>query len=78
MTVRLPIQLRERIKASARRNGLRESDLVRRAVEQQLASEDDSFTAYEHARKAGLIGIVKRARKDLSTNPRYFHGFGES
>ncbi len=78
ITVRFPAELRRRLKDAARRSGTRESDLVRGAVEVRLAAEDDALTAYEHAKKAGLIGIVRGASRDLSTNPRHFDGFGGS
>jgi predicted DNA-binding protein len=78
ITVRFPPELRRRLKAAARRSRTRESDLVRGAVELQLAAEEDSLTAYEHAKKARLIGAVKGATRDLSTNPKYFDGFGGS
>jgi len=74
--VRSPAELRRRLKAAARRGGTLESDLVRTAVERQLAAEGDALTAYEHAKKADLIGAVKGATRDLSTNPRHFDGFG--
>jgi predicted DNA-binding protein len=76
ITVRLSPETRGRLKAAARRRGTRESDLVRTAVELQLAAEEDSLTAYDHAKKAGLIGAVKGTIRDLSTNPKYFDGFG--
>ena len=78
ITVRFPAEMRQRLKASARRSGTRESDLVRGAVERQLAAEEDSLTAYEYAKKAGLIGAVRGAARDLSTNPKHFDGFGGS
>ena len=78
ITVRFSPEMRRRLKAAARRSGTRESDLVRGAVELHLAAEEDSLTAYEHAKKAGLIGVVKGTTRDLSTNPRYFDGFGGS
>ena len=78
ITVRFSPELRRRLKASARRAGTRESDLVRGAVELQLAAEEGSLTAYELAKKAGLIGAVKGTARDLSTNPQYFDGFGDS
>jgi hypothetical protein len=43
-----------------------------------LAQNEGSATAYDYARKAGLIGAVKGAVRDLSTNPKYFDGFGAS
>ena len=78
ITVRFPAELRRRLKDAARRRGTRESDLVREAVARQLAAEDEALTAYEHAKKAGLIGTVRGASRDLSTNPRHFEGFGGS
>jgi predicted transcriptional regulator len=78
ITVRLPATLRRRLKQAARSSGTRESDLVRVSVEQRLAGEDDEITAYERFKKAGLIGVVRRASKDLSTNSKHFDGFGGS
>ena len=76
ITVRFPAALRQRLRAAALRRGTRESDLVRGAVERQLAAEDDALTAYERAKKAGLIGAVRGASRDLSTNPAHLDGFG--
>ena len=78
VTVRFPAALRQRLKAAARHSGTRESDLIRGAVERQLAVEDAELTAYEHAKQAGLIGAVKGTDRDLSTNRRHFDGFGGS
>jgi predicted DNA-binding protein len=78
ITVRFSPEMRRRLKAAARRSGTRESDLVRTAVELQLAAEESSLTAYDHAKKAGLIGAAKGGVRDLSTNPKYFDGFGGS
>jgi len=78
LTIRLSAALRRRLKDTARRNGTRESEIVRGAVERQFAAEDEELTAYERASKAGLIGVVRGAGRDLSTNPKYFDGFGRS
>ncbi|MBZ5725934.1 MAG: ribbon-helix-helix domain-containing protein [Acidobacteriia bacterium] len=78
VTVRFSAELRHRLKATAHRIGKRESDLVRAAVERLLAAEDDALTAYEHAKRTGLIGAVKGASRDLSTNPEHFRGFSGS
>jgi predicted DNA-binding protein len=78
ITVRFSPEARRRLKAAARRNGTRESDIVRSAVELQLAAEESSLTAYEHAKKAELIGAVKGTIRDLSTNRKHFDGFGGS
>jgi predicted DNA-binding protein len=78
ITVRFPAELRQRLKDAARRTGTRESDIVRGAVERQFAAEEEEITAYEHARKAGLIGAVRGGSRDLSTNAKHFAGFGDS
>ena len=78
ITVRLTAELRRRLKETARRNGARESDIVRTAVERQFAAEDEKITAYERVKKAKLIGAVRGAVRDLSTNPQHFDGFGHS
>ena len=77
ITVRLTAELHGRLKTAAQRVGKRESDLVREAVERQLAIEEDALSAYDLAKKAGLIGAVRGACSDLSTNRRHFDGFGE-
>jgi hypothetical protein len=47
-------------------------------LERYLAAEDRTGSAFEAAEAAGLIGCVRRAPKDLSTNRRHFEGFGKS
>jgi predicted DNA-binding protein len=76
ITVRFPAELRKRLKEAASRGGTRESDLVRGAVEKHLAAGDGALTAFEHAKRAGLIGAVRGASRDLSTNPKHLDGFG--
>jgi predicted DNA-binding protein len=78
ITVRFSAETRRRLKAAARRGGTRESDLIRTAVELQLAAEEGSLTAYDLAKKTGSIGAVKGTVRDLSTNPKHFDGFGAS
>ncbi len=76
--VRFPAELRKRLKMSARRAGTRESDLARRAAERQLKANEPALTAYDSALRNGLIGAVRNAPADLSTNNAHFGGFGRS
>ena len=78
ITVRFPASLRRRLKEVARRKGARESDIVRGAVESQLAAGEDGSSAHDRAKKAGLIGVVRGASRDVSTNPKHLEGFGNS
>jgi len=42
------------------------------------AKKDVRNSAYDLMAAAGLIGCIKGAPKDLSTNKQYFAGFGRS
>jgi len=76
ITIRIPETLGERLRKRSRIKGQTESDLVREALENYLGQSAKERSAYELAQEAGLIGSVKRAPKDLSTNRRHFEGFG--
>jgi len=78
ITVRFSPEMRRRLQAAARRSGRRESDFVRDAGDLKLTSEERVLTAYDHAKNAGLIGAAKGKVRDLSTNRKYFEGFGGS
>jgi len=78
ITVRFTAELRRRLKDFARQKGKRESEVVREAVERQFSTDDAKLTAYDRALKLGLIGAVPAAPPDLSVNPKYFEGFGNS
>ena len=47
-------------------------------MERQLAAENEGLTAYESVKKAGLIGVVRGASRDLSTNRKYVDSFGSA
>jgi hypothetical protein len=68
ITVRVPASLGARIRSKSRMRGQTPSDLVRLAVESYLGEPASTGSAYELAKAAGLIGCVKNAPKDLSTN----------
>jgi len=68
ITVRLPAELRRLLKNAARRSGTPQSDIVRTAVERHFSADDNEPTAYERAKKAGLIGAVRGASRELSIN----------
>ncbi|HWY44682.1 MAG TPA: hypothetical protein VNX66_14385 [Candidatus Sulfotelmatobacter sp.] len=76
ISVRVPRGIARRIKERSRATGLRESDVVREALEKHLSNNDEP-TAFDRASEAGLIGCVRSRRKDLSTNKKYFKGFGK-
>jgi predicted DNA-binding protein len=86
ITLRVSSDLRRRIKREAKRTGSAEAEVIRSAVENQLPGkrkkqsrdDDQGPSAYDLLMADGLIGCVKGERPDLSTNKKYFDGFGKS
>ena len=78
ISVRVPPRTARRLKERSRATGAQESEMVREALEEYLSKSGEEQTAYDLARKAGLIGSAPGLPKDLSTNKRYFKGFSRS
>ncbi len=78
ISVRVPDKVARRLKERSRMTGAGESTVVREALEEYLSKSHDELTTYDLAQEAGLIGCVRRAPKDLSTNRRHFKGFGKA
>ena len=78
ITVRVPKTLGALLRDRSRAKGQTPSDLVRIALETYLGRGDGSIRPMTWRRRQGLIGCVRRAPKDLSTNRRHFEGFGKS
>lgn len=76
ITIRIPPTLGKRLKEQAGVKGRPESEIVREALETYFRQASGK-SAYEMAKEAGLIGRLKNAPRDLSTNPRHFKGFGK-
>ncbi len=77
-TVRIPSSLSQRLRVCAQLRGQSESEVIREALEHHLQKKLKGVSAYDVFKAAGLIGCAKGAPKDLSTNNKYFKGFGES
>jgi predicted transcriptional regulator len=77
ITIRISESLVKRLKKQAGTKRRSESALVREALENYLGEPLASSSAYDLAREAGLIGCVRGAPADLSTNRKRFEGFGE-
>ena len=78
ISIRISEELRANLAAEAAAAGKPESELVREALAEYLASRDRGESAYEVAKRLKLLGCVKDAPPDLSTNPDHFEGFGRS
>jgi metal-responsive CopG/Arc/MetJ family transcriptional regulator len=77
ITIRVPEALGARLRERSRSKGQSPSELVRMALQNYLGEGAGKRSAYELAEKAGLIGCVRGAPKDLSTNRRHLEGFGK-
>jgi predicted DNA-binding antitoxin AbrB/MazE fold protein len=51
---------------------------IEKISESETDANDDGPTLFELLDEAGLIGCIKDAPPDLSTNPKYMDGFGQS
>ncbi len=76
ISIRISAKLRRELEQQAWANGKRESDVVREALEEYFNARGSRETCYDVALRAGLIGVAKNAPRDLSTNRKYFKGFG--
>lgn len=76
ITVRVTPKLGQQLRDQFRAKGQSPSEVVRVALEDYFDRNETGKSAYEMAKAAGLIGSVRRAPRDLSTNPRHFEGFG--
>jgi predicted DNA-binding protein len=78
LTVRVNAELRQRLSATAKRTGKRESAVVREALEAQLRPLQKKESVLDSLKRLGLVGIIKDGPKDLASNKKHFEGFGES
>jgi len=76
LSIRITSELERRIHQRARIAGRRPSAVVRDVLEQHFAEQGAAPSCYDLAREAGVIGCAADAPPDLSTNPKYFEGFG--
>ena len=77
ITIRVPKNLGNRLHGRSKTSGKTPSDIVRMALETYLDAGTGGASAFDAAEAAGLIGCVRGLPKDLSTNRRYFEGFGK-
>jgi predicted transcriptional regulator len=77
ITVRLPAATAARLSAAAKAGRVSKSQIVREALENYFANDGHrrAITFYEAGRH--MIGRVKDAHRDLTTNPKYLEGYGD-
>ncbi|MBV8487400.1 MAG: ribbon-helix-helix protein, CopG family [Planctomycetaceae bacterium] len=76
ISVRVDARLKKELEAEAREKGVRPSEIVRRALEEHMRQRKPRESAYDLAKRLGMIGVYKDAPPDLSTNPEHMEGFG--
>ena len=76
ISVRVDSNLRRRLEEQASVMRKSESNLVREALEAYLQAHGKPVSVYDLAVKAGIIGMARGLPRDLSTNRKYFKGFG--
>jgi len=80
--LQLGADLERRVEELARITGMAPADVVSDALEEYVARRGNGTelaegeTLYDRAKRADLIGCLKGAPEDLSTNPKYMEGFG--
>jgi hypothetical protein len=76
INVRVDPRLKQQLEAEARDLGVRPSDIVRQALEEHLQKQPPRESAYDLAKRIGILGVFKGGPSDLSTNPEHMEGFG--
>jgi metal-responsive CopG/Arc/MetJ family transcriptional regulator len=76
INVRVDPRLKQQLEAEAREEGVSPSEIVRRVLEEHLQKRPPRESAYDLAKRIGLIGVFKGGPSDLSTNPAHMEGFG--
>jgi predicted transcriptional regulator len=79
VTVRIDDELERKLMKRARAAGVSQSEALREAIRAWAGADEEAqeLSYGERLRRSGLIGCIRDAPPDLSTNPRYMEGFGE-
>lgn len=76
INVRVDEHLKKEIEAEARETGVSPSQIVRHALEEHMRRRTPRESAYDLAKRLGVIGSTKGLPSDLSTNSKHMEGFG--
>jgi hypothetical protein len=78
LTLKLPVALAQELALAAERRGITKSELAREALARFIAEPEPRPYAPRALDLAGdLVGCVRHAPDDLSTNPKYLDDFGQ-
>jgi hypothetical protein len=80
--IRLTPEQQERLARLAEQSGQPWQELLSRVIGtlpgRHNGPSDQGKSAYELLNEAGLIGCIEGGPTDVSSNPKYMEGFGES
>jgi len=76
LSIKVPEAVDRRITAAMKRRGMRKSDMVREALERYLDEAHEARRGSFLDLAGDLVGCVKDAPADLSSNPRHLDGYG--
>jgi hypothetical protein len=76
INVRVDRRLKQQLEAEAREKGVSPSEVVRQVLEEHLQQRMPGESAYDLAKRLGILGPAKGLPADLSTNPKHMEGFG--
>ena len=76
ITIRVDEQLKQRLEAEAQRKGVKPSAIVRQVLQEHIERQEPDHSAYDLAKRLGIIGCIKDSPSDLSTKPAHMEGFG--
>jgi hypothetical protein len=76
INVRVDPRLKQQLEAEAREKGVSPSDIVRQVLQEHLQQRAPRESAYDLAKRLGILGSAKGLPADLSTNPKHMEGFG--
>lgn len=77
LSLKVPEALDRKLTAVVKRRGVRKSAVVRQALEQYLDESGEIRNGSFLELAGDLVGSIKDAPADLSTNPRYLADFGK-
>jgi len=76
ISIRVEPDLKRQLEDEAKAAGVSPSDIVREAIREHLERRKPRESAYDVAKRIGIIGVYKDAPSDLSSNPAHMEGFG--
>jgi hypothetical protein len=76
ISIRVEPDLKRQLEDEAKAAGVRPSNVVGEAIREHLERRKPRESAYDVAKRIGIVGIYKDAPSDLSTNPAHMEGFG--